>query len=221
MRSDDQMGSQRFVQHFPSGFSVHDGHVLHPTWVSKTLPSSRFPCTPRPTFHPLIFPHDESPFNPPMGVHWAKGVFKHTSMNQRRLGSAESAWKLCPPLCCSCTPSRQRTGDVDVVAVRLAKESLRTQRRRASTALAAMKPTENVCSGPRRGDSRGLWRTRLRGWYAGEDVLSSMVPQSLHGFMGPVGFGLMVFMTPWQASSNTARGRGVLRRVETQARASR
>ena len=33
------------------------------------------------------------------------------------------------------------------------------------------------------------------GWYEGEDVLAALVPGSLHGFMGPVGFGLMVFMT--------------------------
>ena len=33
------------------------------------------------------------------------------------------------------------------------------------------------------------------GWYEHGDPWSAMVPQSLHGFMGPVGFGLMVFMT--------------------------
>ena len=33
------------------------------------------------------------------------------------------------------------------------------------------------------------------GWLAGEGIVASLVPQSLHGFMGPVGFGLMVFMT--------------------------
>ena len=33
------------------------------------------------------------------------------------------------------------------------------------------------------------------GWYDGQGVVSSLMPQSLHGFMGPVGFGLMVFMT--------------------------
>lgn len=33
------------------------------------------------------------------------------------------------------------------------------------------------------------------GLYDGQALLPSLVPQSLHGFMGPVGFGLMVFMT--------------------------
>ena len=33
------------------------------------------------------------------------------------------------------------------------------------------------------------------GWYAGDNLWSALVPQSLHSFMGPVGFGLMVFMT--------------------------
>ena len=33
------------------------------------------------------------------------------------------------------------------------------------------------------------------GWHAGDGVIASLVPQSLHGFMGPVGFGLMVFTT--------------------------
>ncbi|MEL0181877.1 MAG: hypothetical protein VW872_02305, partial [Candidatus Poseidoniales archaeon] len=33
------------------------------------------------------------------------------------------------------------------------------------------------------------------GWYEGEDVLAALVPGSLQGFMGPLGFGLMVFMT--------------------------
>ena len=33
------------------------------------------------------------------------------------------------------------------------------------------------------------------GWYDGQGVVTSLMPQSLHGFMGPVGFGLMVFMT--------------------------
>ena len=53
---------------------------------------------------------------------------------------------------------------------------------------------------------RLLWATGLvilvaffarafTGWYEGGNVLAAMVPQSLHGFMGPVGFGLMVFMT--------------------------
>ena len=50
---------------------------------------------------------------------------------------------------------------------------------------------------------RLLWATGLvilvaffarafTGWYEGENVLAAMVPQSLHGFMGPVGFGLML-----------------------------
>ncbi|MGB0611498.1 MAG: hypothetical protein ACPGMW_02630 [Poseidonia sp.] len=35
----------------------------------------------------------------------------------------------------------------------------------------------------------------VNGWYTGGDPWSALMPQSLHGFMGPVGFGLMVFMT--------------------------
>ena len=38
-------------------------------------------------------------------------------------------------------------------------------------------------------------RSRISGLLEGEDVLAALVPGSLHGFMGPVGFGLMVFMT--------------------------
>ncbi len=33
------------------------------------------------------------------------------------------------------------------------------------------------------------------GWYEDGNPWAAMAPQSLHGFLGPVGFGLMVFMT--------------------------
>ena len=46
------------------------------------------------------------------------------------------------------------------------------------------------------------------GWYAGEGVMVSLVPQSLHGFMGPVGFGLMVFMTRLGKQARTQRTAG-------------
>lgn len=35
----------------------------------------------------------------------------------------------------------------------------------------------------------------ISGWYNEGDVLSNLFPQSLHGFMDPVGFGLMVYLT--------------------------
>jgi hypothetical protein len=46
------------------------------------------------------------------------------------------------------------------------------------------------------------------GWYDGKAVLASLVPQSLHGFMGPVGFGLMVFMTRLGKQTRSQRQAG-------------
>lgn len=48
----------------------------------------------------------------------------------------------------------------------------------------------------------------ISGWYNEGDVLSNLFPQSLHGFMGPVGFGLMVYLTRLgrEAKSNREAG---------------
>jgi hypothetical protein len=46
------------------------------------------------------------------------------------------------------------------------------------------------------------------GWYNGEDVVSALVPQSLHGFMGPVGFALMVVMTRYGKQARAQREAG-------------
>ena len=103
--SDDKMRSKRFIEHFPSGFSVHDGHA------DSTRLGFRTRCL-QAGFHVRLVQPFIPSFSPTTGAlslhRWGcigqKGAFKHTSMNQRPLGGAESAWKLCPPLCCSCTP---------------------------------------------------------------------------------------------------------------------
>lgn len=46
------------------------------------------------------------------------------------------------------------------------------------------------------------------GWYNGEAVIASLIPQSLHGFMGPVGFGLMVVMTRYGKQARAQREAG-------------
>ena len=48
----------------------------------------------------------------------------------------------------------------------------------------------------------------VNGWYVDGDPWSAMVPQSLHGFMGPVGFGLMVFMTRLGKQARSQREAG-------------
>ena len=46
------------------------------------------------------------------------------------------------------------------------------------------------------------------GWSAGDGVIASLVPQSLHGFMGPVGFGLLVFTTRLGKQARSQRNAG-------------
>lgn len=48
----------------------------------------------------------------------------------------------------------------------------------------------------------------VSGWYTDGDPWSAMMPQSLHGFMGPVGFGLMVFMTRLGKQARSQRQAG-------------
>jgi fatty acid desaturase len=43
------------------------------------------------------------------------------------------------------------------------------------------------------------------GYYEGGDVMRALVPQSLHGFMGPVGFGLMVALTRFGKQARSQR----------------
>ena len=46
------------------------------------------------------------------------------------------------------------------------------------------------------------------GWYEGDDVLAALVPGSLHGFMGPVGFALMVVLTRFGKQARAQREAG-------------
>jgi hypothetical protein len=46
------------------------------------------------------------------------------------------------------------------------------------------------------------------GWYEGKPWLAALIPQSLHGFMGPVGFALMVLMTRYGKQARTQREAG-------------
>ena len=48
----------------------------------------------------------------------------------------------------------------------------------------------------------------VSGWYANGDMTSNLFPQSLHGFMGPVGFCLMVVLTRmgWEARDKRNAG---------------
>ena len=48
----------------------------------------------------------------------------------------------------------------------------------------------------------------FNGWYVNNDPFSSLLPQSLHGFMGPVGFGLMVVMTRYGKQARAQREAG-------------
>ncbi len=43
------------------------------------------------------------------------------------------------------------------------------------------------------------------GWYEGDDVLAALLPQSLHGYMGPVGFALMVALTRFGRQAQAQR----------------
>ena len=45
----------------------------------------------------------------------------------------------------------------------------------------------------------------IEGWYTNREVMSALVPQSLHGFMGPVGFALMVVMTRYGKQARSQR----------------
>lgn len=48
----------------------------------------------------------------------------------------------------------------------------------------------------------------VNGWYVDGDPLGALVPQSLHGFMGPVGFALMVVMTRYGKQARAQREAG-------------
>jgi hypothetical protein len=43
------------------------------------------------------------------------------------------------------------------------------------------------------------------GWYEGDEVLAALLPQSLHGYMGPVGFALMVALTRFGRQAQAQR----------------
>ena len=48
----------------------------------------------------------------------------------------------------------------------------------------------------------------ITGWRDGEDVLSSLMPGSLHGFMGPVGFVLLLVLARMGRQARDARKQG-------------
>ena len=131
-------------------------------------------------------------------------------MNPRPFAFVESRWNLCPPSLCSSTRFLQALWWSGCGGNTLGERSPTNSKARSGRfTWPATKPTENAF----------LWATGLvilvafvargfTGWYAGEGVLTSMVPQSLHGFMGPVGFGLMVFMTRLGKQARTQRQAG-------------
>lgn len=158
---------------------------------------------------PRFLPRQE-PFQCTDGPRWRRLALTHTSLNHGRLANDESPMDTLPLIVLLLHPLLA-SGLVVWIWWQYAwrKKSYELKGEERATYLA-----RHEANG-----ERLLWATGavilvafaargFTGWYEGEGLLASLVPQSLHGFMGPVGFALMVILTRFGKQARTQRQAG-------------